>query len=41
MLPIRFTGAVLVAALATLAQAKDLKVGDKAPDVQVEEWIQG
>ena len=41
MLPIRFTGAVLVAALATLAQAKDLKVGDKAPDVQVDEWIQG
>ncbi len=41
MLPIRFTGAVLVAALATMVQAKELKVGDTAPEVRIDEWIQG
>lgn len=41
MLPIRFTGAVLVAALATVVQAKELKVGDTAPEVRIDEWIQG
>lgn len=41
MLPIRFTSAVLVAALATVVHAKDLKVGDAAPEVKIDEWIQG
>jgi len=41
MLPIRFAGAVLVAALAAVAQAKELKVGDVAPEVRIDEWIQG
>ena len=40
MLPIRFVGAALVAALATVTNA-DLKVGDQAPEVRIDQWIQG
>ena len=40
MLPIRFVGAALVAALATVTNA-ELKVGDRAPEVKIDQWIQG
>ncbi|MBC03240.1 MAG: hypothetical protein CMJ34_08035 [Phycisphaerae bacterium] len=37
----RLLGGLLVAAVAGTANAKDLKVGDTAPQVKVKEWIQG
>jgi thiol-disulfide isomerase/thioredoxin len=40
MLPLRFTAVVLIAALSAVTQAKDLKVGDAAPEVRVDQWIQ-
>ena len=35
------TAAATVAVLAASSIAADLKVGDKAPAIEVEEWIQG
>ena len=37
----RLLGGLLVAAIATTASSADLKVGDTAPPVEIQEWIQG
>lgn len=37
----RLLGGLLLAAVATTADAADLKVGDGAPEIKVKEWIQG